>query len=216
MAIVPCARCGAPVKVFPGRAHRTPYCSQACYQASRPKDIEIAVECATCGSVFNRRLSMIRCATQYCSMECSNQPFGEARRTVCDGCGVTFYRKPFKKRGKRYRFCSVTCRTAHQPKGSDSPRWRGGHEKSRGASWKTQSHLARERDNHTCQKCGHTPRAPERQIPVHHVIPFGRFGIERHEEANALDNLVCLCDPCHSRLEQLGRCAPQLPLWFGL
>jgi hypothetical protein len=33
------------------------------------------------------------------------------------------------------------------------------------------------------------------------LVPFKSFGVERHQEANRLDNLVSLCQLCHLNRE---------------
>jgi predicted HNH restriction endonuclease len=41
-----------------------------------------------------------------------------------------------------------------------------------------------------------------RQLDVHHIIPFRKFGIERYQEANSLSNLICYCNLCHLIVER--------------
>lgn len=74
-------------------------------------------------------------------------------------------------------------------------RWRGGKEEYRkirsasaGAWWKTRTQ-ALERDNYTCQKCGTT--RDNAIIDVHHIVEVRAGG------SNLLDNLICVCRPCH-------------------
>lgn len=56
--------------------------------------------------------------------------------------------------------------------------------------------LARKRDNYTCQLCGVHEEEWHKQMDVHHIINYREF--EDKDEANQLDNLVCLCNKCHS------------------
>ena len=39
------------------------------------------------------------------------------------------------------------------------------------------------------------------EIHVHHIIPFRRFGVENHKEANKIPNLICLCREHHAEWE---------------
>lgn len=77
-------------------------------------------------------------------------------------------------------------------------------EGDRGPSWPAQRHLALERDEHRCRRCG-APERPSRGHDVHHVQPYRSFrrpdGAYDHEAANAVDNLLTLCRPCHRATE---------------
>lgn len=83
-----------------------------------------------------------------------------------------------------------------------SPVWQGGKVYYYGGSWDRQRNKARERDNYTCQRCGVTEIEIGRELDVHHKIKFRLFGVDRHEEANNLSNLICLCNPCHTIVER--------------
>lgn len=52
--------------------------------------------------------------------------------------------------------------------------------------------------NGTCLLCGSSD-----DLHVHHIKPIGEF--DSHEEANRDDNLVPLCERCHSRVEEIQR-----------
>jgi DEAD/DEAH box helicase domain-containing protein len=74
-----------------------------------------------------------------------------------------------------------------------------------GPSWEPQRQAALGRDGHRCTQCGASEQ-PGRAHDVHHRTPFRAFGYipgqnENHAQANALDNLVTLCQACHHRLE---------------
>jgi len=50
-----------------------------------------------------------------------------------------------------------------------------------------------------------------RTFPVHHITPIREFrdgGEIDHESANALKNLITLCDACHPRWEQMAPLRP--------
>ncbi|MGC9360250.1 MAG: DEAD/DEAH box helicase [Anaerolineae bacterium] len=77
---------------------------------------------------------------------------------------------------------------------------------SRGANWAEQRDRARARDGYRCRLCG-APERDGRQHHVHHLEPFRSFqGLpepsQREAEANALSNLVTLCEACHARVER--------------
>jgi len=80
--------------------------------------------------------------------------------------------------------------------GEHHPRWKGGGEEYYGKSWKRQRRKARERDGDECVICGDGD-----QVDVHHIRPCREFGVENHERANRLDNLVCLCRKHHAKWE---------------
>lgn len=79
--------------------------------------------------------------------------------------------------------------------GEDNPNWSGGYKKYYGRNWEEQREKAIERDGGKCHICG------DPEIQVHHVHPFRTFGLENYEEANRLENLICLCQEHHSQWE---------------
>ena len=75
-----------------------------------------------------------------------------------------------------------------------------------GFNWPTQRKLALERDNKTCQKCGHVGHFIKGKgwtVHVHHKRKIATFydsqtQVMDYEAANSLDNLVTLCAyGCH-------------------
>ena len=73
--------------------------------------------------------------------------------------------------------------------------WSGGTVEYRGKDWNRQKRKARERDNHTCQRCGKTKEQVGKNLDVHHIIPYIL------SEDNSLENLVTLCPSCHKITE---------------
>lgn len=74
-----------------------------------------------------------------------------------------------------------------------------------GPSWPEARRGARQRDEFRCARCG-APESLRREHDVHHLVPFRSFGYipgknDHHKTANALENLVTLCNACHQRLE---------------
>ncbi len=89
----------------------------------------------------------------------------------------------------------IKARPSLSATGSDNPNWAGGYEKYYGSDWESQRKKAIQRDGGECQVCG------SKNIHVHHIRPFRTFGLENHEKANELDNLICLCPEHHGKWE---------------
>lgn len=96
--------------------------------------------------------------------------------------------------------------------------WRYGKSKDplhyRGPNWETKRERARRRDQYRCQHCGMTQSEHEsefgRDLSVHHLTPIRAFcdddGLD-WEAANALYNLLTLCQTCHHSIYE-----PMAPL----
>ena len=73
-----------------------------------------------------------------------------------------------------------------------------------------------ERDQYTCQDCGHhgQPGQGEDDLQVHHIMPRAYGG------TNDPDNLMTLCSACHVARDNLaqtrGRIADETPIVFSL
>jgi len=109
------------------------------------------------------------------------------------------------------RFCSKNCHSQYMKEyesGENSPSWVGGPKTYRGRSWRNARKEAVKRDGGTCQDCG---KYKGNSIPVHHIVPFRDFDSEK--EANQLNNLVCLCQPCHMYREPRPK-SNHTPLWL--
>lgn len=89
--------------------------------------------------------------------------------------------------------------------GEDNGNYKGGHEGDYGPSYNRQREKALQRDNHECRACGMTQSEHKQekgeQLHIHHIRPFRKYGIENHQEANRLENLITLCQRCHTRWE---------------
>ncbi|WP_273717076.1 HNH endonuclease [Alkalihalobacillus pseudalcaliphilus] len=72
---------------------------------------------------------------------------------------------------------------------------RGIGKKYYGSNWLEQRRRCRDRDNYRCVDCGITENEYEKEMSVHHVIPFVYFS--DYKEANKLSNLVSVCEDCH-------------------
>lgn len=179
------------------------HCSRQCWLNSYG-ETKTTTDCPWCGTEFTYYKSWPR---KYCSNKCKghanigNIDLWEptAYTTECEWCGNEYATTPAATRG---RFCSRKCwghwLAEHGPTGSDHPNWRGGYGDYYGASWRKAKRAVRERDK-VCQECGVSSDEYGRTLDVNHIVPFREFGRERHEEANALDNLELLCPPCHTK-----------------
>lgn len=176
-----------------------------CYRSTLNPKIER--DCPQCGVLFSYHKSWPR---TYCSNKCKGQAtIGNIKhwspsryKATCEYCHRSFETTPGVTRG---RFCSRRCYglwlEINAPRGEDHHNWRGGFEPYYGSSWAAARRAARARDDNTCQDCGTSSNTLDREMDVHHKIPFRVFGRERHEEANALKNLVTLCNACHTTRE---------------
>jgi len=197
--MVPCAcGCGTMIHEFCSNYHRCRFARGHPLHAER-----VEVNCLHCGTVFKARPWRRREGRDfYCSQQCRRaaKKAGYVAFT-CSVCGkeVVILRKLYGSR--RGRFCSKRCdglsrlgKATHFKPGADHPNWTGGYVKYYGPSWRRQQRLARQRDK-VCRRCGSPPG--RKALDVHHRIPFKKYGLARHEEANRLSNLLCLCGRCH-------------------
>jgi 5-methylcytosine-specific restriction endonuclease McrA len=136
---------------------------------------------------------------KYCSMECYGKSERNRIQRECTNCGEQFTRNAASMSHDRV-FCSIDCRDEYQVEADDYHPWDGTGTSYRGPSWQEQRQKALERDGYECQECGKGEDDAYR-LDVHHITPFREFGIERHTEANELDNLRVLCRSCHLEVE---------------
>jgi len=79
--------------------------------------------------------------------------------------------------------------------GPNNPNWKGGSRAYRGPGYDRQRPKVLKRDNYTCQRCGITQEAIDKELDVHHKVPYKLGG------TNELSNLISLCRRCHNILE---------------
>lgn len=121
----------------------------------------------------------------------------------CEQCGEQFriLASAVKRDPRRGRFCSHDCRSVWMSenwKGSNHHRWLEGNPVYAGAWWDVRDR-ALERDDYECQQCGAGPEEIGQNPDVHHVVPIRSF--DDPQDAHRLDNVVCLCRACHSKVE---------------
>lgn len=69
--------------------------------------------------------------------------------------------------------------------------------KDYGPYWGLIREQIRSEQNYKCNDCGITEEEYEKQLSVHHIIPFSSF--DTIEEANKRENLVGICENCHRK-----------------
>lgn len=98
-------------------------------------------------------------------------------------------------------FCTPECHAewlSTNIVGERHHQWQGG-EIRYGAAWWRIRRQARERDGHTCQICSRSVDELGKEPDVHHIVPVREF--DHPKDAHRLDNVICLCRPCHQRVE---------------
>lgn len=237
---VACTGCGTVLKRTPYQiAHRANhFCTEGCqaeWQVGRftgsnsPSFKSTQVNCAHCGKKLLRApWQLKRNMIHYCNQECrdAHRPIRLAKKNAdkhvkipCSWCGTILNRLKRDVVRHNNAFCSRECtgrwRTVYLC-GEQNPRWQGGYSDYHGPDWEQQRNRARVRDDYKCQACGTPEEELDRQLDVHHLIPFMSFGYipgenENNVQANQIENLACLCMYCHRKVE-LGIIAIQLRL----
>lgn len=215
-----CPTCGREFSFH--RSWPRKYCSHACAGRANVGNIarwepsSYTAKCEMCGKDFTTTPSANR--GRFCSLACfgqwqslnvrgANHPktgktLGRPRHLPpvttlqCAICGRDFPTK--LSHVARRRCCSKSCEAIlfqETCTGARNPHWKGGGEGYYGPSWR-KARRAVLRTAKGCAICGN-PSTTGKALDVHHRVPFEVFGLERHEEANVLTNLVALCNICH-------------------
>ena len=201
-----CEMCGKPFDVRNYRVNTARFCSRSCggkwqaqtYLNKKPKTYML-------GNKLRKGLRPTNAFTSEQVRGENNPKWVEPVELTCLQCGKLFYLKPWIVRQSNRLFCTAKCRYTWN-KGENHWHYLGGYDGYRGRSWLTQRALAVTRDNGTCQACG---KIEGDSIPVHHIRPYRTF--ETEQEANDLENLICLCQSCHMKREY----AEALPFAFA-
>lgn len=137
---------------------------------------------------------------------------------VCEECGDEFYLRPeHANADDRGKYCSVKCKAAAQ---TNNIKYECECEecgntvvievpaikrRDYGYRWPEIREEIIERDDEQCQECGKHREECDRNLHVHHIIPWVEFGdtaYERNQKAHYPSNLTTLCASCHAELER--------------
>lgn len=186
----------------------------------------VEVECPWCGGTRRVKPSYAEANENiFCDEDCygawlsgretgEDHPLYDRVEVECAWCDSPKLVQPHRAERNRRHFCDPGCWGSWSQAnrvGEDAPAWDGGAPGSRyyGPSWETQREKAIQRDNRECALCN-LSRADHRKrygsdLHVHHKTPFYEYGVENHEEANRLENLIALCNSCHPQMETVSR-----------
>lgn len=150
--------------------------------------------CPTCSKQFECRRAHEISNRKYCSRRCFLLaiPILNRRRRLprlehqCLNCSKPIAVASWQARTKR--FCSYSCNSAYHSAGERNSSWAGGN----GEYWKRK---ARERDHHTCRRCGVRP-ARRNGLHAHHLHPVMMGG------EHSLEGIWSFCIPCHRKVER--------------
>lgn len=190
--VINCTHCGKAIYRQKGdiKKYKLLFCSDACRKTYR--ECGETRTCPLCGDTFY--VSPCHLAAnwaKHCSPKCRQKAKELTNVVICPVCGEPFYQFPCeRKEGRKY--CSKECWSIAIGAGTKEYYY--------GPNWYAQARKARKRDK-ICQRCGKTRKENGRKLDAHHIIPFKEFGLERYEEANVLDNLICYCQSCHKEVE---------------
>ncbi len=183
-----------------------------------PKDKRISKKCDFCGkeNLFSPHRTRKQ-KTFFCHRGCHkewkkiNAPKGEecsnyvAIKCNCAWCDKELIKTPKYIEKRKYGpFCSTNCQSNFRSKfivGEENPNYKGGDIEYYGPTWSFARRQTREKYNNTCQRCGRHADEVRLNTAVHHIKPFRDFGVEKHKEANDLNNLICYCNNCHKKVE---------------
>ena len=208
--------CGVCGEEFNTSKKGVEYCSAECGHKSQ-RD-RVSLECEQCGRKFDAKPSEVE-GKRFCSLDCKGNWFskhvtGESHPSyksdariekACKYCGENFTVASWELgNGKNNgTYCSKECMDQWRREywvGENNPLYKGG-DQYYGENWHSQRRKALKRDQYRCQVCRVTASGLSREPSVHHVTPIRDY--DRPEDANAVDNLVTLCESCHSKWEGL-------------
>lgn len=212
-----CAECSNEVIRKKPNLTRNVFCNYSCkgkYLGKMPRtkprekgDGRISKICNNCGKDYSVVASRIN--SKFCSLKCKGEtnakhsPHCQPNRVLikCSYCEKEHERTMSDIELRN--FCSMSCMGKYYKEyklftGENNGAWNGGKVTYRGKNWQEQRQKAKERDEYTCTKCGIKEEELEQSLSVHHIIPFQYF--KNYQEANDLENLVCVCESCHRKI----------------
>lgn len=178
-----------------GKHKKNKFCSKECLHAFQTRNRKDTF-CEMCGKNLGYKKGNVR----FCP-DCLRVHRSESQvkriEVLCAYCGKPILATPSRIENHKNLYCDVNCMALHYSEiysGENSFVWKGGKRHYTGR-WFDARDKARERDNYTCKRCGITEKEYGQELSVHHIKLYRDF--EDKFEANQIDNLVCLCEPCH-------------------
>jgi hypothetical protein len=161
---------------------------------------------STYESYFNSWNNSLECANLKTN-KLSNKKLLENLQEVAEELGKTPTAREMKKFGphcpKTYQKHFGSWNNALEEAGFEPILTHGEGEYVYGSGWVEARQETLERDNYTCQVCAYRDKSNH----VHHIKPRRKF--DDVSKSNTLDNLITLCNSCHSRFEgQWKDCSP--------
>lgn len=198
------------------------YCSKQCmgkyfsenqigFESANWQGGKLEKECLNCNQVFE--VWPKRFKATYCSKKCMAEDYrsrfsGEENpnynrvQVECDYCSKKLLRIPYRIQNYDKHFCNFECEgdwLSENKTGENHPNWSGGYPDYYGENWIEQREKALIRDDYKCIICKKDKSDLGRNPSVHHLKPIRKF--DQPEEANDLDNLICLCANHHNLVE---------------
>jgi 5-methylcytosine-specific restriction endonuclease McrA len=231
-----CSQCGAEMYIeqSDSRYYDRHFCDRECqgewlseFQSGETNTV--TKDCTSCGQSITRPPSHFPdSGRQFCNRECQGEWVSETNtgesnpswkggpvQVSCAVCGEQkMIGRSYSKQRKRH-FCSPEHQgewLAENRTREDAYGWKGGYEGYYGQSWQQKRRERLEYDGHKCAVCGTSAEVHRekhgRGLHVHHITPFRKFGLEEHQAANHLDNLLTVCATCHHKIEGWGIAPP--------
>lgn len=210
-----CANCNEDVIRTKENITHLVFCNDVCKgtywgkqtKPSKTKKQKIIKNCIFCNKLYSAKTENSKFCSQSCrakmNMKLNDEKlYGNSRHNIpCLNCGINMIITDGNL--DTMNFCSAECMGNYYSEfelfsGENSGTWGGGKIENKGKNWGHQRNKARKRDNYTCQKCGIEEKELNKELSVHHIIPFVVF--TNYKKANSLDNLICVCEDCHRKI----------------
>lgn len=216
-----CEICGKPKMIYTSKQYKYSICNNSeCRAALNTKLLSghnngnrklhppIEVHCSYCGKVHKISPNRLQYKNHFCKdSDCqakwmSENLIGEKNANwrggfpgKCDYCGKDIWIKP-SRQDREVHFCDKKCVAkwlSENTNGEKSSNWQGGKSfEPYGVEFNNNLKEAiRQRDGYKCQICGCSELENIRKLPVHHI--------DYDKTNNHPDNLIALCDGCHSK-----------------
>lgn len=179
------------------------FCSTDCHNEFQTEDI--VKECKNCGNTFTTKKYD---ENDYCSKSCYGKSKVSKESVACTVCGEDILLHKYRVEKQDRFYCSDECRSVYlseQWTGQSNPQYKDGKYRDFGNNWMDVKKKVREMSNGVCEDCGKSEDDNGRKLDIHHVIPrsyFIDFDERTVEESNCIDNLIVLCQSCHSKHER--------------